>query len=89
MPLPEVARRIVTVYGLYPYDINCGNCDYFASDFLFVAGRLGKSGEPLVTPDEEDLPGHCWAFIDGRHFDAEAPDGVTDWRELPIFKKCS
>ena len=23
----------------------------------------------------------------GKHYDAETPDGVNDWRELPIFQK--
>ena len=87
--LPELLRRLVAAYGLRACEINNGICDYFAEDFLFAAKWLGERGEFFVTPDTEDLPGHCWAFIDGRHFDAEAPDGVTDWRELPIFKKCS
>jgi hypothetical protein len=89
VPLPEVVRCLVSAYGLQPYDINNGNCDYFAEDFLFAAKKLGIFGKFFVTPDDENLPGHCWAFVSGRHFDAEAPEGVGDWRELPIFKKCS
>lgn len=89
MSLPELVRCLVTAYGLRPYDINNGICDYFAEDFLFAAKQLGNTGEFFVTPDDEDLPGHCWAFVNGKHFDAEAPEGVGDWRELPIFKKHS
>ena len=88
MALPDILKRLVIAYGLQPYDINNGNCDYFAEDFLFVAKKLGNPGRFFATPEDEDLPGHCWAFVSGRHFDAEAPEGVGDWRELPIFKKC-
>jgi len=33
-----------------------------------------------------DLPGHYWIKWKGRHYDAECPDGVKDWLELPVFK---
>jgi hypothetical protein len=89
MPLPEVVRRLVAAYGVHPYSINSGNCDYFAEDLLFAAKQLGNTGKLVTTPDDEGLPGHCWALVSGRHFDAEAPEGVGNWRELPIFKKCS
>lgn len=87
MKLPDLINRLVAAYGLRARDINNGNCDYFAEDFLFAAKKLGNLGEFLATPDDEDLPGHCWAFLSGKHFDAEAPEGVGDWRELPIFKR--
>lgn len=28
---------------------------------------------------------HCWTYLDGLHYDAEATDGVADWRQLPFF----
>lgn len=34
-----------------------------------------------------DLPTHVWVFYKGRHYDAETPKGVGDWRELPAFVK--
>ncbi|MBI3416717.1 MAG: hypothetical protein HY043_15605 [Verrucomicrobia bacterium] len=89
MRLPDLIRRLVAAYGLQPCDINNGNCDYFAEDFLFASKTLGNLGEFFVTPDDEDLPRHCWACVSGKHFDAEAPEGVEDWRDLPIFKKHS
>jgi hypothetical protein len=87
MPLSDLVRRLVAVYSHHPQDINNGNCDYFAEDLLFAAQQLGNIGRFFVTPDDENLPGHCWAFVSGKHFDAEAPEGVADWRELPIFKR--
>ena len=45
MGLPDIVRRVVAVYGLQPNDINNGNCDYFAEDFLFAAKKLGNLGK--------------------------------------------
>lgn len=32
---------------------------------------------------------HAWIKYNGVHYDAEAPDGVDDWQELPIFLRIS
>ena len=89
MGLPDVVRRLAGAYGDHPWDINNGNCDLFAEDLVLAAEQLGKQGQVFVTPEDEDLPGHCWVLVGGKHFDAETPEGVVDWRELPIFKRCS
>jgi len=31
--------------------------------------------------------GHVWVKYKGKFYDAEAPNGVDDWRELPYIKK--
>jgi hypothetical protein len=43
----------------------------------------------LFTEDltESPLPGHAWVFFHGRHFDAECPQGVRNWRNLPVFRR--
>lgn len=33
------------------------------------------------------FPGHYWVLYKGRHYDAECPLGVTNWLELPLFKR--
>ncbi|MEK6829300.1 MAG: hypothetical protein AABY15_04170 [Nanoarchaeota archaeon] len=33
------------------------------------------------------LPHHAWIYYSGKHYDAESPDGVDNWTELPIFKR--
>lgn len=30
---------------------------------------------------------HIWFYFNGKHYDAECPEGVENFMELPIFKK--
>lgn len=30
---------------------------------------------------------HCWVYYYGKHFDAEEPNGVDNWFDLPLCKK--
>ncbi len=34
-----------------------------------------------------NLSHHAWVCYNGRHYDAESPEGVDNWTELPIFKR--
>lgn len=58
-------------------------------------GALGRD-MVLIDADEElvryhgkriHLPPHYWVVHQGRHYDAECPLGVTNWLELPLFKR--
>lgn len=33
------------------------------------------------------VPAHCWIALDGRHHDAECPEGVGNLFELPIVRR--
>jgi len=53
-----------------------------------------KAGEPvpvdIPTEELEDLLGsatHIWFHVEGKHFDAEAPDGVDHALHLPFFSR--
>jgi len=35
----------------------------------------------------DDELNHTWIFFNGKHYDAEAPNGVSDWYDLPLNKK--
>lgn len=59
-----------------PYDINHGWCDVWARTARTMANR-GK----VV-----DLEGHTVLLLGGRYYDAEVPDGVENWRELPCMR---
>ena len=87
MAISEIIKLLVEAYGEAPFDIDNGLCDYFASDLIQALESIGKAAEIDCTPDDADLPGHCWAEVDGRFYDAETPFGVPDWRELTIFKQ--
>lgn len=36
--------------------------------------------------DKVGLPSHYWFYYNGKHYDSDAPQGVTDMFELPIIK---
>ena len=83
---PEQVRkeieRLVQEYGETPYDINNGQCDTFANT---LADRL--SGAYVIEDFDTEYPNHMWVYVGDMHYDAEAEGGVSDWEELPIFKK--
>lgn len=45
-------------------------------------------GKPPVPIESiVSIPSHVWVYYKGKHYDAEAINGVNKWYELPIFKK--
>jgi hypothetical protein len=60
-----------------PQKINSGECE----DFLMAMADM------LPGVFEMDHLGHIFARIDNRYYDAEAPEGVDDWRDLPYFQR--
>jgi len=34
-----------------------------------------------------DIPAHAWIVLDGRHYDAECPEGVDNLFELPLVRR--
>ena len=71
--------------------------DHIAPDLFSARKTIGhrvkgvgqRSDLIQGTPDEYDheLPGHFWIEVEGRCYDAEAPEGVEDWKDLPIFQR--
>jgi len=45
----------------------------------------GYPSVPLENIKEE--ASHAWIFYNGKHYDAEAPQGVDKWYDLPLMKK--
>ena len=90
--ITEIIDDLVSIWGISPYDINCGECDEFAQTTIECLGGYSDNLYELVTGNFDpemntDLPGHMWIFYKGRHYDSESPYGVDDWRQLPIFTK--
>lgn len=52
-------------------------------EMMWDANEYGNKPDNF---DDIGLPGHNWVYVNGKHYDAEAPDGVTDMFELPIIK---
>lgn len=85
----DLIKDLVTEYDKSPYDINNGECEDFA---LEIIRRMGGYSPDLTDGAPNDmeckLPGHYWIEYKGKYYDAECPQGVSKWQELPIFKKC-
>lgn len=67
-----------------PRDINLHYCRYVAET---VVDRLGDDVDVEVLEDGARGYVHTWLKVDGRHYDAECLEGVTDHRELPFFRR--
>ena len=70
-------------------EVNSGLCEEFATD---LSERLPGSEvvytENYVDWDSEDYPGgHAWVEFQGKYYDAECLDGVSDWLSLPFFQR--
>lgn len=68
--------------------------DFWSDDFFMDIDRLRKLGEPIPLGIDEDelamdLGGatHMWLTFKGKHYDAEAPEGVNRFLELPFFQR--
>lgn len=78
------ARRPTT-----PYDVNNGYCEEWAE---IVAANL-PGAEPVdpgnFSGDADDSleAGHVFILYQGKFYDAEAPQGVSHWLELPYFTR--
>lgn len=94
--LPQMIRELVLgdfFEGLPPEEINCGFCVDFAEQLN--AKLVDRGVLDGVLLDSGDLGAglrygrgeHVWLWLRGRHYDAEAPEGVEDWRDLPFFKR--
>lgn len=72
--------------------INNGGCGEFSDWLMEELGKLGELGAAPVDGNEigvlkHGAGEHAWTYWKGRHYDAETPEGVEDWRDLPFFKR--
>jgi hypothetical protein len=89
MTVETMIHYMLEEWGTEPMVINSGLCFAFARQLRDHMREYGIWGEvhnsDILAPADETLPGHAFYTFDGRHYDAEAPEGVEDWRQLPIF----
>lgn len=71
-----------------PYKINDGLCEDFAHHVVNLVD------DPEVRMDFPEnhgndalgrFGGHVWITDGDKYYDAEAPEGVEDWKSLPFF----
>ncbi len=67
-----------------PADINRHYCRFVAET---VAERVDDELDIEVLEDGGRGFVHVWVAHDGRHYDAERVEGVTDYRDLPFFQR--
>lgn len=71
-------------------DLNNGACGLVQE---ILVTRLREYKIYLVPCEAEDFGVrlktglHSWVWWNQWHFDAECPEGVEDWRDLPFFKR--
>ena len=101
MQISDAIRRLLTTDPFWSIldprtEINRGNCE----DFMLAVCKLVPDAEerttgPFIGPNGEEIDGpfdhvgHYWIFFDGKHYDAEAPNGVDQLEKLPIFARAS
>lgn len=82
--LTTIIRKLIKEYEkkkqMTPCQINGGWC----ADFALEAKRRLDDVDAKIRADTDSR--HTWLEFEGKHYDSEAPDGVEDWRELPLFK---
>ena len=72
-----------------PFNINDGRCEEFMQRVVRrVPGAEERCSAMMVQDGMHPVfGGHVWVYFDGRHYDAETPDGVRDWRALPFMDR--
>jgi hypothetical protein len=76
------------------YDINCGLCEEWGERVReLYREATGRDEVDVLDPGnitgnaDDSLEGHVFLRFRGRFYDAECPEGVSDWRKLPLFQK--
>ena len=89
-PIEKVIPQLVQVHKILhawkdAEDINNGGCVDFADDLieLFPDGRSIDLEE--VMPDV--IEHHSFFQYNELYYDSETPCGVSDWKQLPFFKR--
>jgi len=93
----DFAMDVIALMGGYTdnlFDVETGN---FTDDDDLIDVDLLKSYWNMAPPDNmswDDVQAagmgdasHVWVVCDKRHYDAECPEGVDSFLDLPIFKR--
>lgn len=67
------------------FDNSKGNLK--VGDVVWSKNMLNTYGTPPEKALSVHFGYHVWLYIDGRHYDAEVPNGVLNWYDLPIFAR--
>jgi hypothetical protein len=81
-------------------DINNGSCDRWGGEFMLALREagikpVGVEAQDICDEGEDeddrlagfDLPCHCFVQVEDKYYDAETPQGVDSWTDLPYFQR--
>lgn len=83
----EVCKRWpgAEVYGVEEFQCN-GKFDWELLSNSDWGIKL-PTGYTTETLEKKRLGGHLWVVFNSKHYDAEAPDGVLSFFDLPFFQR--
>jgi len=88
--LTKIIKRLIGQYakdGITPKEINNGYC----ADFATVVWEKARRTKAIEFFSDEDLGAplytHTFIRFQGKYYDAECPNGVHHWKNLPIFRR--
>lgn len=96
--IKSAIQELITEWGGHPRSINEGECMEFVNELFYRDDLEDVKFERMETDDLPDRyvdheegfktePYHMW-ITDGKlHYDAECPEGVNSWKQLPFFKR--
>lgn len=92
--ITETIKKHVTKYDKSPYQINDGLCIEFAEkvakEHKEAQSICWKNMVPWLkytTPAGKYFTGHQWILFDNKHYDAETPEGVDKFYNIPFIQR--
>ncbi len=74
-------------WGRNPQEINKIGCSWFAMTIAYEIGDEATLQESSDVDGDDILTPHMWVVYNNKCYDAETPDGVDNYLDLPIFKR--
>lgn len=74
------------------------DAEFLSNDYFYNTASEEAKHDEVLWYNEKDYNSekpenliwegyHAWVYVNGKHYDAETPDGVVNFYDLPIFKK--
>jgi len=84
MIISDYILYLIDDYQLSPREINNGLCADIA-DEIWRKFPIAKvlSDKDMGSPEYT----HSFIYYLGKFYDVECPNGITNWKELPIFNR--
>lgn len=84
LSIGTLVRNLIKDFGMSPKYINNGWCTAFAHRLVEL---LGPKAKIINTSGTGAFPGHAVVEYQGKFYDAESPDGVSDLTDLAYSQR--